>query len=270
MNKRIQNSIWGFIVGDCLGVPFEFKEKGTFKCNSMIGDGTHDQPAGTWSDDTSLMLSLIGSNNEEEHKRLMSLWFKNGLLCCDDKLFDIGYSTKQAILNNFKHIDLSWNGNGSILRIWTLAFINCPDQQIKECMRLTHGDNDTNYNYCRFFIYFLRNLDPFSSKQVAYEKTINQLGFEIDLENTVASGYIKDSVEAAIYSFINGKNYKDCVLTAVNLGNDTDSVAALTGALAGYYYNRICFKDKVRNKGKIESIINRYVNNLCEVSCNGQ
>ena len=72
--KQLENSIWGFILGDCLGVPYEFKEQGTFKYKKFAEFGTFNQPAGTWSDDTSLTLCLVeniieGSNPDDLMKK---------------------------------------------------------------------------------------------------------------------------------------------------------------------------------------------------------
>lgn len=51
-----------------------------------------------------------------------------------------------------------------------------------------------------------------------------------------SSGYVIDSIEAAVWSLLNTENYRDCILKAVNLGGDTDSIAAIAGGLAGLYY----------------------------------
>ena len=65
MNKqKILGGILGLAVGDALGVPVEFKSRTTLKktpINRMLGNGTHNQPAGTWSDDSSLTFCLIES-----------------------------------------------------------------------------------------------------------------------------------------------------------------------------------------------------------------
>ena len=56
-------------------------------------------------------------------------------------------------------------------------------------------------------------------------------------ENKIkSSGYVVDTLEAAIWYFLNTDSYKDCVLKAVNLGDDTDTVGAIVGGLAGLYY----------------------------------
>ncbi len=50
------------------------------------------------------------------------------------------------------------------------------------------------------------------------------------------TGYVIDTIEAAVWCLITTASYKDCVLSAVNLGNDADTVAAVAGGLAGLYY----------------------------------
>ena len=57
----MRSCIYGLAVGDALGVPYEFCERGTFECTDMVGDGTHGQHAGTWSDDTSMALCICSS-----------------------------------------------------------------------------------------------------------------------------------------------------------------------------------------------------------------
>ena len=61
MKNQIYNGIMGLIVGDALGVPFEFKQRDTFRCEDMIGNGTYNQPPGTWSDDSSMVFATIDS-----------------------------------------------------------------------------------------------------------------------------------------------------------------------------------------------------------------
>ena len=59
---------------------------------------------------------------------------------------------------------------------------------------------------------------------------------QLDENEIKSSGYVVDTLEAAIWCFMNTDTYKDCVLKAVNLGEDTDTVAAVAGGLAGLYY----------------------------------
>ena len=58
----------------------------------------------------------------------------------------------------------------------------------------------------------------------------------LEEDSIKSSGYVVDTLEAAIWCFLNTDCYKDCVLKAVNLGEDTDTVAAVAGGIAGVYY----------------------------------
>lgn len=79
-------------------------------------------------------------------------------------------------------------------------------------------------------------------KQTAYEigkytRLWNLDTFKnLDEEAIKSTGYVVDTLEAAIWCFLNTDSYKDCVLKAVNLGDDTDTVGAVAGGLAGLYY----------------------------------
>jgi ADP-ribosylglycohydrolase len=58
---QITSLLLGIAAGDALGVPVEFRPRGSFRVRDMQGYGTHSQPPGTWSDDTSLALCLADS-----------------------------------------------------------------------------------------------------------------------------------------------------------------------------------------------------------------
>lgn len=51
-----------------------------------------------------------------------------------------------------------------------------------------------------------------------------------------SGGFVRDTLKAAAWCFVNTGSYEDCVLTAVNLGDDTDTTAAVAGAVAGTAY----------------------------------
>lgn len=51
-----------------------------------------------------------------------------------------------------------------------------------------------------------------------------------------STGYVVDSLEAAIWSLVTTSSFPECELKAVNLADDSDSVAAIAGGLAGLYY----------------------------------
>ena len=59
--SKLYDAILGLAIGDALGVPYEFKQRGSFICSDMVGYGTHNQPEGTWSDDTSMTIATLDS-----------------------------------------------------------------------------------------------------------------------------------------------------------------------------------------------------------------
>lgn len=75
-----------------------------------------------------------------------------------------------------------------------------------------------------------------------------------------SSGYVVDTIEAAIWCLMNTHSYKECVLTAVNLGDDTDTIAAISGGLAGALYGYEAIPQEWRN-----TLIKRdYIEEMCE------
>ncbi|PGC32663.1 hypothetical protein COM11_05735 [Bacillus pseudomycoides] len=101
IKKRVLPAIYGGIIGDLMGVPVEFKQRGTFCIQDIVGYGTYNQPPGTWSDDTSLTLCLV--ENIMENGNLKSLMQKfvqykeEGYWTPFGMMFDIGRTTSDAI-----------------------------------------------------------------------------------------------------------------------------------------------------------------------------
>ncbi|OBZ17038.1 ADP-ribosylglycohydrolase family protein [Bacillus sp. FJAT-26390] len=138
---KVRDGILGLCVGDALGVPVEFRSRSALKnspLTDMIGFGTHSQPAGTWSDDSSLVFCLMESVAAFPQLDLYDLaerfvqWLKKGYWAPHGITFDVGIATADAI-NHFRYncirpdlaggSDLYSNGNGSLMRILPLAFL---------------------------------------------------------------------------------------------------------------------------------------------------
>ena len=88
------------------------------------------------------------------------------------------------------------------------------------------------------------------------------LGVGIGLAGTAAiqsSGYVVHTLEAVIWCLLNSQDYASCVLKAVNLGNDTDTIAAIAGGLAGLAYGR----DSIPAEWKSTLAKCDYIDNLC-------
>ena len=133
--KKLTDAILGFIVGDALGVPFEFKTRAELNENpvtDMVGYGTYNQPPGTWSDDTSMTLAtienLVDWKQPEPYQCMVNFadWLFGGHFTPHGKAFDVGNTTKRAITNFVNGVQ-PWglngeydNGNGSLMRILPL------------------------------------------------------------------------------------------------------------------------------------------------------
>ena len=105
MKDKLKAAVYGLAIGDALGVPVEFKKRGTFHVDDMMGYGTHQQPAGTWSDDTSMTLCMMkaiiskGIDYIDQMERFAD-WLWNATNTSHDEVFDVGGSTKMSIFKN--------------------------------------------------------------------------------------------------------------------------------------------------------------------------
>ena len=135
--ERVKSAILGFVVGDALGVPVEFTDRASLKQEPVTGmrsNGTYDQPAGTWSDDTSMTLCTIDSLTEKgidysDQMLRFCDWLWNASNTAHDEVFDVGGTTKHAVFNFAKKGpplecgETAENacGNGSLMRILPTA-----------------------------------------------------------------------------------------------------------------------------------------------------
>ena len=144
MKATIRDCIYGQAVGDALGVPYEFRTRGTFECPGMVGHGSHDQPAGTWSDDTSMALAtcdsirVIGRIDVRDMRGRFVRWYCEDVYTVNG-LFDIGGTTADALSARRGRTGARDNGNGSLMRILPLAFTNATDDEVRAVSSITHA-----------------------------------------------------------------------------------------------------------------------------------
>ena len=255
--SKIYDGIMGLVVGDALGVPFEFKKRDTFKATDMVGYGTYNLPDGTWSDDSSMTLATVdalitykGKINLDEIMLNFSHWYSEGKFTPYGQCFDIGNTTRFAINKFLKGFNISDcgccgvndNGNGSLMRILPLAFIPCSYNDINTVSALTHA-HEISKKGCRLYLAVAEQIlkgngfrwlltDAIFNGEYSGIRDI----YKLTREDIKSTGYVVDTLEAALWCLYHTDNYKDCVLTAVNLGGDTDTIAAVAGGLAGCLY----------------------------------
>lgn len=277
LKNKLFGATLGFCVGDALGVPVEFLSREELKkspVKNMLGYGTHNQPTGTWSDDSSLMFclmeDLIKGYDVEQISKSISRWYSKGLWTPHGVVFDIGTATYNAIkkINEGNPIGQtggkseSTNGNGSLMRILPLAFYLCNEKNIQkrldivsEVSSITHAHKRSImacFLYVEIAIKLLdeKTFDEAIDDSIENFKIVFGNNPEISHFNSIltlkvkyysevevrSSGYVIDTLEAALWCIYNSKSYSEGVLLAVNLGDDTDTVGAVTGGLLGIIY----------------------------------
>ena len=269
MKQYLKAAVYGFAVGDALGVPFEFKARGSFSCCGMIGGGTWSEPEGTWSDDTSMLLATLasiqahgGKIDPDDMMQRFCDWYENGAYSCNGDVFDIGMATRAALTKYIDGIpsflcgsaDERSNGNGSLMRILPLAFTDADDEQINAVSALTHA-HDISKLCCRQYVAEARLLMKTGNVSYEWETRMRQT----PKERVRSTGFVVDTLSTAMWCLVNTESYEEAVLTAVNLGGDTDTIAAVTGGLAGIRYGWQDIPEKwiqkLRNKKELDAYL---------------
>jgi ADP-ribosyl-[dinitrogen reductase] hydrolase len=223
--------LFGLAVGDALGVPVEFRKRAPLKANpvtEMMGYGTHNQPAGTWSDDSSLSFCLAESltqprfdlqNLSENFQKWLftNYWTPHGYV------FDVGITTQQAIKNLRTGcrpdlaggMDESENGNGSLMRMLPLL-LHLKDKEVDERYIITRQVSSITHAHarsvmaCFYYLEFARQL--LTTKDVfqvyknlqttipTYLQFINMNKAEINKFDRLLKGSIHTVPEEEIYS----------------------------------------------------------------------
>ena len=107
---------------------------------------------------------------------------------------------------------------------------------------------------------YYENRSEYSEELAHFERIFNR-DFKNQPEESIKSGgYVVDTLEAAIWCILNTESYKSCVLKAVNLGEDTDTVAAVAGGLAGMGYGLKSIPKKWMN----QIVRLDYIKELCQ------
>ena len=255
----LKSAIYGLAVGDALGVPYEFKERGSFTCETMTGYGTWNKALGTWSDDTSMTLATLDSLKEkgrvdcEDIRDKFCSWLYEDAYTAEDETFDVGTTTRMALQSGEGLKDYFSNGNGSLMRILPLAFFDVTDEEIKKVSAITHG-HELSMNACVEYVHLARTL--IKGKEIKEEEIRNK-----PMEEIESSGFVRHTLEASIWCLLNTSSYSEAVLTAVNLGDDTDTTGAVTGGLAGILYGYDAIPKEwiatLKNKECIDSILKK-------------
>lgn len=310
LKNIIKSGLYGFIVGDALGVPVEFMSRDKLKENSvseMLENISRNTTKGYWSDDTAMTLCTMQSLIEMDelnfsiHDSMMKnyrRWLEEGCMAVNNICFGIGqtifkslgrYRMSKSFLKYCAKNTESKNngGNGAMMRILPLIlylynhdipkYKNLAEDKknyrkydvIEFNVGITH-QYKVNVESCIFYAMFIFNLldtkDLNKSYDLSIEQHLSWYGgcqtselkrvltksiISLDEEYIKSSGYVIDTLEASLWCIFNSNSYEETVLKAVNLGGDSDTIAAIAGSIAGIYYG-------------FDSIPKRWLNELCK------
>ena len=233
-------------------------------------------------------------------------WFRNAEYTATNECFDIGRTTLQALAKFELQLDDAGNcggsgeydnGNGSLMRMLPIVlFLHYANKSeddktniINNYSSLTHGHEISKLG-CKIYYDFMEDLLNGKSIKESYaglakkdysdsysKETISKYSriLEGNLENIPetqikSSGYIVNTLEAAIWSSLKSDNYEEAVVKAINLGDDTDTVGAITGSIAGIAYGKENIPkrwlSKLRKKELLDKLSLDYSNVLEEVN----
>ncbi|MFD1564123.1 ADP-ribosylglycohydrolase family protein [Haloarchaeobius amylolyticus] len=270
--SQAQGILLGLACGDALGRPVEFQAPDRIKrihgqVTEMLAHGTHGQPAGTITDDTEMALciarSLVehGTFEPEDIAARFVDWKQSGP-------FDIGIMTSSALqrIQNGESWDEAgqreWQasmegsnaGNGSLMRCapYAIAYRNEPAELVdisRQSSAITHADPRCQWS-CALFNRTLANL--LTGVERPLETILDNIGSELpdDVRNAVGpvtaarhgepadislenSGYVVTTLQAGLYHGLTAETAEDAIVDAVMMGGDTDTIGAVTGAVAG-------------------------------------
>jgi len=227
-------------------------------------------------------------------------WYRHAEYTATNETFDIGRTTLQALAKyelkqdeavNCGGSDEYDNGNGSLMRILPLAYYiyykqikdaNKIYELVKDVSSITHA-HEVSVLGCYIYVIYTLSLLEGKAKNKAYmiikeadysmfsENALNKYSrilkddiSKFELDEISSSGYVVSTLEAAMWLFLNANDYKTTILKAVNLGDDTDTVAAITGGLLGIYYGIDSIKDNWKQTLKRYDYIVDLCNNFYE------
>lgn len=295
---KIRGSIFGCAIGDALGMPLEFQKKSELerigKVKEMLPGNTlngHDNfkelPAGTWTDDTSMMLCLANSLlekgfDQKDQVEKYRNWLYNGYCSCAEKSIGSGGATRNAIQNFCKtgqvvNGDNTTLGNGSIMRILPIPIYYMEDALecayfASESAKVTHNNSICKSLTAMFSLYIREAFLAKEKQDIKFKKLIKieesianeeDIFTIYDLISKGNSGNVVFTYSEAIKIFKKSNSFSSGIIKAINEPGDSDTLGAVVGSLSGafYGYKEIPKKwiDELKHKEMLEDCCERFI-----------
>lgn len=271
--ERLSGGLWGLLIGDALGVPYEFHNPEDIPPLAQIEmqppenfERAHGRiPIGTWSDDGAQALILLASLQKRKGldvddfgKRLIN-WYQHGYMAVDYQVFDVGIQTAEAIRRMMQGISAEesgpsgeyHNGNGSLMRVLPLALWHRgTDEQLVHWAHwqsvVTHGHLRSKVccaAYCLWARRLLAGSDQAWNEAVS---TLHTIYGDSSPEWVEFVWHIRPDQDPqgtgsgyvvdslnSVRLVMQESSYEQVVKKAIALGQDTDTTACIAGGLAG-------------------------------------
>lgn len=276
MLDTIKGSFYGALIGDALGVPYEFHNpdylpfRHELEMEPPVGFNRAHQgtPVGMWSDDGALLLALTASLADNPSLDLkaftneMCKFWHRGAYAVDNRVFDIGFQTQQGLAEYEAGTscylsggaDERDNGNGSLMRVLPVAFLVCKDE---ETIRIAMEQSLPTHRHirsqlvCALYTLLVKRVAIGLPFDVALDTAIgvleeyalaryHDIQGELDLifgfKQKAGKGYVLDTFWSAVECIEATDTFEDCIKAAVAFGYDTDTTACVAGGIAGAIY----------------------------------
>ncbi|WP_238154195.1 ADP-ribosylglycohydrolase family protein [Synechococcus elongatus] len=249
-------------IGDALGAPVEFKKPGSFEPITGYRDGgPFNLKAGQWTDDSSMALCLAesllacGKLDLKDNLDRYCRWWQHGENSVIGDCFDIGNGTHSALSHYLRTGEveaggLNALGNGALMRMAPIPIWS--NQDIADAIDLAQQSSVTTHRHPQaialsgyFAELLVRALQGESKADLLSGHWYQHPDAEIvevvrgswqTSTNIRAQGHALYALEAALWAFGTTTSFADCLLAAVNLGEDSDTVGAIAGQIAGAHY----------------------------------
>jgi len=284
IRDRALGAFLGLAIGDAVGTTLEFSSRDAKpRLEDMTGGGPFSLPLGAWTDDTSMALAVadsLAATGTLDCRDLMdrfTSWWCKGEYSPTGTAFDIGITTREALERYSRtgnpmagSTDPHSAGNGSLMRLSPVVVRYWNDRTrlidtAAEQSRTTHGAEEA-VDACRAFAELLADAIAGAPRAALlaprpFEGAPAVAGIVAGSwrgrrrEEIRSSGYVVHTLEAALWSVARTGDFRSAVLLAANLADDADTVAAVTGQLAGALYglsgiperwlDRVAWKDRL-------------------------
>lgn len=264
LNEFEKGMLLGLHVGDAMGVTLEFQPAVNERNNwqvEMEGGGEFQFPVGVGSDDTDLMICLLRSiskNKKLDNDRLKNEfvnWFLKGPK-------DVGNTTKKAMKKLVDGASIfesgvneeNTNTNGSLMRVAPLALLapTTPEEELKKIVNIQTASTHAHLECLQMDEILIFSLTKIlyekASKREVYEFALKKLEFfdndlkvsfaEIPLmswDKVTNGGRAFETLKSAFWGFYHFDSFEEAIIHIINRGNDSDTTAAVLGALFGAY-----------------------------------